>query len=92
MPIKKTIYIFLTIILCLLLALIVYSFLEITYIKYFLSKNLILVSSGAPGFIGCVLPYYIQIVLMLFAVVGGYFLGQFWWRIIYVEKRYGKIK
>lgn len=91
MPAKKTIYILLTIVLCLLLALIAHSFLEIAYIKYSLLKNLIPTTYSGLGCVGCVLPYYIQAGLIFFAVVGGYFLGQLWWRIIYVEKRFGKI-
>jgi len=25
-------------------------------------------------------------------IVGGYFLGQIWWRIVYVEKRHWRFK
>lgn len=35
----------------------------------------------------CFLPPYLQFSLLIIGAIGGYFLGQTWWRIVYVEKR-----
>ncbi|USN54036.1 MAG: hypothetical protein H6760_02595 [Candidatus Nomurabacteria bacterium] len=37
---------------------------------------------------GCALPPYIQIGLLLLGAIGGYFLGRWWWRVLYIEQRW----
>ncbi len=34
------------------------------------------------------LPSYVPIIMLIAGLVGGYFLGQVWWQIVYVEKRH----
>jgi hypothetical protein len=36
----------------------------------------------------CYQPPYLQYGLLAYGLIGGYFLGQMWWRIVYVEKRH----
>jgi hypothetical protein len=55
--------------------------------------NTIIASGGVPQeyvFLAshCFLPPYFQISLIAFGLVGGYFLGQAWWRIVYIEHRH----
>jgi hypothetical protein len=87
MPSKKTIYILLVMFLGFLLAEIAHWFIEIWLVNRLISNGL------APQpyiFLGtvCYLPPYLQFGLLLFGLVGGYFLGQAWWRIVYVENRH----
>jgi len=84
---KKTIYIILTMFLGLLLAEIAHWALEAWFI------NSVIASGGIPQeniFLGihCYLPIIVQLSLLIFGLIGGYFLGQTWWRIVYVEHRH----
>ena len=89
MQLKKTIYILLTIFLGLLLAQIVHWLIEIWWVNHLLSAGL------APKlyiFLGtrCFLPPSLQFGLLILGLIGGYFLGQTWWRIVYIEHRHWK--
>jgi predicted permease len=84
---KKTAYIILTIFLGFLLAEMAHWSLEAWYI------NFIIANGGMPHehiFLAshCFLPVYVQFALIALGLVGGYFLGQTWWRIVYVEHRH----
>jgi len=86
MRIKKTIYILLTMFLSLLLAEIVHWLIEIWWVNHLLSMGLapkLYISLGTH----CFLLPYLQFGLLILGLVGGYFLGQTWWRIIYIEHR-----
>lgn len=85
MGLKKTIYIVLTMVFGLFLSFIVHAIMEIFYIKYFLSKGIVLNSSTLTS--RCYLPSFLQIFLILAGLVGGYFLGRKWWYIVYINKR-----
>jgi hypothetical protein len=86
MRIKKTIYILLTMFLGFLLAEIAHGLFETWLIGRLLSAGL---SPQPYVFLGthCYLPPYLQLGLLASGLVGGYFLGQTWWRIIYIEHR-----
>jgi hypothetical protein len=90
MNFKKIIYIICTIVLCLLLASIAHSLIEMWYIEWLLARSI----APTPGALGyrCFLPLPLAIFLPLAAIVGGWFLGNIWWRIIYVERRFAKRK
>jgi hypothetical protein len=87
MPNKKTIYILLVMFLGLLLAEIVHWLIEIWLVNKLMNAGL---APQAHIFLGtvCYLPPYLQFGLLLFGLAGGYFLGQTWWRIVYVEHRH----
>ena len=34
------------------------------------------------------IPLWVQYVVLVAGTVGGYFLGQHWWRVVYVERRH----
>ena len=79
---KKIFYISLTIILGILLSVIAHSFIEVQYLRWAVNKGMTV------NFIrGCTLPVYFNYGLTVFGAVGGYFLGGWWWRIVYIEKR-----
>jgi hypothetical protein len=79
---KKSFYIFLTIILGLMLAMIAHSLLEVWYLDWAGRNSIEIIWSH-----GCAFPAYFNYGLFVIGAIGGYFLGQTWWRIVYIEKR-----
>jgi hypothetical protein len=90
MNVKKIIYIALTMILGLILSFIFHAVIEIFYIDHLLGKGI----SPQPSLLThqCYLPSSLQIILLLAGLLGGFFLGRTWWRIVYVERRRRKIE
>lgn len=78
--IKKIIYISLTVFLGFLLSIIFHSFLEI----YLLNNNYNLKASKLFGH-QCYLPDYLNISLTLLSLIGGLFLGFYWWNKVYKQ-------
>ena len=85
---KKYIYIFSWIILGTLLSFIVHAAAEMAYINYSLLRGIVLANHTAFGYGYCVLPIYIQITLLILGILSGLLCGRFFWRIIYIEKKY----
>ena len=79
--IKNKIYLGASTILGVLLSFLVYAFCEFRYLDW-VTKN-----DQSPDF-----SYdYLFLILFLFlGVVGGFFLGKFWWRKLYVERVWAK--
>jgi len=69
-----------------LLVVILYGLAEIFYIGL-LMENFSKYSLGLGWNEIYAVHYIFTAVLAILGIVGGYFLGQTWWRIIYVEKR-----
>jgi len=44
------------------------------------------------GTFGCALPPIIQYGLLAIGVIGGFFVGRLWWRVVYIEKRHWRFK
>jgi len=84
MNFKKIIYILLTILLGLILSLILHGIIEINYINFLLKEDILPQSSTLIP--QCYLPSLLQIFLLLLGLIGGYFLGHFWWKKIYENK------
>lgn len=86
---KKAVYLVATIILGVLLSFLAHAFIEIKYLDWALGQGV-----AVPFYLGCALPPALSLELLLFGIVGGFFLGRFWWRLVYVErvwaKRYAK--
>jgi len=87
MNIKKIIYIILTMILGLILSFIFHAAIEICYINHLLGKGILPEPSSLTH--QCYLPSVLQIILLLIGLLGGYFLGHLWWRIVYIERKRG---
>jgi hypothetical protein len=87
MNIKKTIYILLTVVLGLILSFILHAVIEVCYIKHLLGRGILPEPSSLTH--QCYLPSALQIILLLAGLLGGYFLGRFWWRKVYIERRKG---
>jgi hypothetical protein len=84
---KKTIYLIASTILGLLLSFIAHILIEINYLKW-ISNHKLVVSF----YNGCALLPAFQIGLFLLGAIGGFFLGRFWWRKIYIERVWEKKK
>ena len=78
---KKIVYLIASTALGFFLSLIAHSLLEINYLNWALSHDKLV-----KFYNGCALPPILQALLLLVGVIGGYFLGTFWWRKIYVER------
>ena len=82
MKTKRRIYIFLAIILGILLAVIVYAFIDRARIN----------EAMAMGMVPEDLPETVASIFLLGGVMLGYVLGVRWWQLVYVEKRHWRNK
>jgi len=83
--IKKIIYLIASTFLGLLLSLIIHAVIEIIYLNWAQGQNRIV-----PFYRSCSLHPLIQITLLVAGIVGGFNLGRFWWRKVYVERVWAK--
>lgn len=82
---KRVAYLFCSVILGVLLSLIAHALIEMSYLSWAGKQNL-----AVTFYNGCVLLPVFQIALVLSGAVGGFFLGRFWWRIVYIERFWEK--
>ena len=85
--IKKIVYLILSVILGVFLSFIVHAIIEINYLSFAETKKIYVIFYG-----GCALPYFVQAIILLIGIFGGYFMGKFWWRKIYIERFWEKKK
>lgn len=89
---KKTIYVILTIFLGLLLSFIFHALFEIVWIKTALTNGYEIHGSYFMGVGWCALPIWVQYTFPILGIIGGYFLGQWWWDVVYVQKRHWRFR
>lgn len=82
---KRLIYIISFIILGLLLSLNLHALAEISYLSWISDQGQVVRFYG-----GCALHPLIQIFIWLLGVTGGYFIGIFFWKKVYIERN-GKL-
>lgn len=87
---KKTIYVILTILLGKMLAFIAFEIISLIFVKTLQKSGLPVLYEQIFGLVYSPLPAYLFWTFMSVGVVGGFFLGLTWWRIIYVGKRHWK--
>jgi hypothetical protein len=92
MQYKKTIYLCASTFLGILLSYIVHAAVEIMYLNHALASGQSVKWYSHFGLGSCALPPYIQYGLLAAGIVGGYWLGRWWWRIVYIEKRHWRCK
>ena len=90
--VKKTIYILLTIFLGVMLSFILHAIIEVAYIKYALSSGAEVRGTYFLGVGWCALPPWVQYTLPVLGIVGGYFLGQHWWHVVYIQRRHWRFR
>ena len=78
---KKAVYLIAATILGLLLSFLFHALIEINYLKVAADQNIAVTFSD-----GCALALWLNISLWALGALGGFFLGRFWWRKIYIEK------
>ncbi|HCJ52643.1 MAG: hypothetical protein A2898_01770 [Candidatus Kerfeldbacteria bacterium RIFCSPLOWO2_01_FULL_48_11] len=93
-PAKKVVYLCSSVILGILLSLIAHAVVESLYISSALDRNASIIWYTAFGGLkgACALHPAIQWSLLIGGAVGGYFLGKFWWRLVYIDRRWSKDK
>jgi hypothetical protein len=82
---KRAIYLSAAVILGILLSFIIHALIEINYLNWALSQGKVVEFYGS-----CALSPVLQISLWLLGAIGGFFLGRFWWRKIYIERFWEK--
>ena len=82
---KRTLYLLASIILGLLLSVLAHALIEINYIAWALKHNYIVRFYGS-----CALPPLLQIMLIVDGVAGGFWLGQIWWKKVYIQRIWSK--
>ncbi|MFH1236314.1 MAG: hypothetical protein V1685_05255 [Parcubacteria group bacterium] len=93
-PAKRVVYLFSSVILGILLSLITHAVIESLYISSALENGDTITWYTAFGVLegACALHPAIQWGLLVLGAVGGYFLGRFWWRLVYIERRWAQDK
>ncbi len=84
---KEITYLGLSVILGIILSLNLHALVEMAYLRLLMVQNREIIFYG-----GCALPGWIQILIWNLGIVGGYLLGKFWWRKIYIERFWDKKK
>ena len=92
MNLKKAVYLGLTVVLVGLLMVILHSFLELWYFNAIYDASGIFPLKEYFLPFSSYLPPVVPIFLLIVSIVGGYFLGQWWWRIVYIEKRHWRFR
>lgn len=82
---KKAVYLFASTILGVILSFIAHGLIEIGYLKWAESQG-----RTVPFYGGCALLPVVQIGILAAGLVGGFFLGRFWWEKIYIERVWAK--
>lgn len=78
---KKVVYLVASTFLGLILSFIAHAFIELKYLSWAANEGVTVSFYG-----GCALSPIVRIVLLLIGVIGGFLLGRFWWRKIYIER------
>ncbi|MDI3496416.1 MAG: hypothetical protein PWQ35_437 [Patescibacteria group bacterium] len=82
---KRVIYLISFITLGLLLSLNLHALIEINYLSWISGQGRIANFYG-----GCALPPLIQVCIWLLGISGGYFVGTFCWKKVYIERSWGR--
>ncbi len=75
---KKVVYVLLAVFLGILLSFIIHGLIEMLYLKIAADRGI-----AVTWTFSCALPAFLQIGLVLAGIIGGFFLGLYWWKKIY---------
>lgn len=78
---KHAVYLIASTILGILLSFIAHAVIEISYLRWAEKQGI-----AVTFYHGCALLPTLQIALLLFGTIGGFLLGQVWWRMVYIKK------
>jgi len=82
---KKNLYLIASVVLGLLLSFNLHALVEIIYLNWLESQGRVAYFYGS-----CALLPPIQIFISLLGLIGGYYLGKYWWRKVYLERFWEK--
>lgn len=82
---KHAVYLAAATVLGLLLSFLAHAFIEMEYLSWMAAQHKVVTFYGS-----CALPPALQAALWLAGAVGGFFLGRFWWRKVYIERAWAK--
>lgn len=82
---KQAVYLTAATILGVLLSFIMHALIEINYLRLAFERGL-----NVMFYNGCALPPILSLGLLLLGAVGGFLLGRFWWRWVYVDRIWAK--
>ena len=82
---KKTVYLIAATVLGMMLSFLAHAFIEINYLRSALSHG-----QTVSFYNGCALPPVINYGLWLVGAAGGFMLGTYWWRWVYVDRIWAK--
>lgn len=88
---KRTIYIISFTVLGVLVQFLAHALLELWYIAL-LTADFARYGFGLSWDAWFLIHHIATAVLLVGGLFGGYFSGRYWWRIIYIEKKYGKCR
>lgn len=89
---KKRIYIALTVFLGIMLSFITHALLEVTILRQAFVEGRLVEGTYFLGVGWCALPIWTQYTFPILGIGGGYWLGQHWWKIVYIEKRHWRFR
>jgi len=82
---KKKVYIALSILLGVLLSFIAHALAEVWIIQKAFAEGASIKGTYFLGVGWCALPVWSQYSFLILGVVGGYYLGQYWWKVVYIN-------
>lgn len=82
---KRIFYLLASVILGLLLSVLAHALIEINYIAWALKHNYLVRFYGH-----CALSPLLQIMLIVDGATGGFWLGQIWWKRVYITRTWAK--
>lgn len=85
--IKKVVYLILFAILGILFSILIYALIETSYLRWTIKKEVDVKFYNSSAYI-----ILTQSFIFLLGSVAGYFSGLYWWRKIYIERFWEKIK
>lgn len=89
---KKRLYLVLTTVLVFLLAFIFYALIERAYLQRSVVSGNFSAEAYRFGFLWQTFPTWLKAALLSLGIADGYFLGQYWWRVVYIEKRHWRFR
>lgn len=78
---KKTVYLSASVVLGVMLSFLAHAIIEMIYLRLASSQDW-----PVSFHYGCALPLVLSYGLFIIGIIGGYFLGRYWWRWIYIDR------
>lgn len=87
---KKTVYVILTMFFFFLLSNLIYNMLFVAYPDFFIPMEYIFCPFCKGVFFELYSP--LQMLFVFFGTIAGYYVGKFWWQMVYVQQEYRGVR